>query len=140
MLSPLQSRFLRTKRKCFDASKRAKTTNRILLTVIFLLFAFGVIEFRAFTIRHPGLIAVLIGVAGEVYFDWKKEVGREALLRKVFMAFLVLGLSYELFEASNTDKEAANAIELASKANERTATIESNNLVLEAKLLPRTIT
>jgi hypothetical protein len=91
--------------------------------------------------KHPGLIGVLVAVSGEVYFDWKEEVGKKGRWKKFFMALLVVSLAYELYEASETDEEAANAIELAGKANERASTnelrvaeLQSNNLVLATQL------
>ena len=117
--------------------------------------------------EHPGLIAVFIGVTGEVCIDWKEEIGPHSRWKKIFMALLVLGLAYELYEAVEADKKTAAAIKLAGEANERASTnelqvvvlknetallvssnlnlaanveeLKSNNIILAAKLLPRTI-
>ena len=85
---------------------------------------------------------MLIAVAGEVVCDWSETTGKRAWWKKFFMALLVIGLTYELVEASITDKEASEAIERsgiaeqkAGAANERAANTESNNLVLQAKVL-----
>lgn len=142
--------------KILDAKKIAKAKNKILLAIISILFfalLLWSLAFREFVSNHPGLIGVLIAVSGEVYFDWKKESGRDAKWKKFFMALLVVSLAYELYEASESDKKAADAIKLAGlanesagKSNERAANTESNNLALrtkvlelEAKMQPRSI-
>jgi len=105
---------------------------------------FAIWEFSA---RHPGIIAVLIAVAGEVACDWNETTGRRAKLKKFFMALLVVGLAYELVEAAKTDKDAADAIERAANAeikvtglNLRVEELRKANDELEAKLQDRRIT
>ena len=70
-------------------------------------------------IRHPGLIAVLIGVLGEVVCDWREMHGRPGRIKRFFAGLLVVGLAYEFIEAANADKQVA--------------TIEANNVTLGIK-------
>jgi hypothetical protein len=93
-----------------------------------------------FVTRHPGLMLVLIGVAGEVACDWKEMTGRLAWAKKISAMLLVIGLAVEFWESAKLDNEVADT-------KERTALVESNNLVLkkqvlelEAKMQPRRIT
>jgi hypothetical protein len=119
--------------KNLDAKKIARAKVKICLVIASVLFVAALIvfpAFRSFSFKHPGLIGVLIGVSGEVYFDWKEEKGKTAKWKRFFMALLVVSLTYELIEASENDKEAANAINLAGQADEHAAETESNNLVL----------
>jgi hypothetical protein len=119
--------------KTFDTKKIAKAKFKICVAIASVLFLALLIvfpAFRAFSLKHPGLIGVLVGVSGEVYFDWKEEKGKNAKWKRFFMALLVVSLTYELIEASENDKEAANAIKLAGQADEHAAETESNNLVL----------
>jgi hypothetical protein len=90
--------------------------------------------------RHPGLLLVLIGVVGEIACDWKEMEGRLARAKRISAILLVVGLMMEFWEAAKSDNEVADT-------KERTALVESNNLVLrsnvvalEIKLQPRTIT
>jgi hypothetical protein len=112
----------------------------------------------AFVERHPGIVIVLIGVAGEVFCDWKTIEGKWAMARKAFAVLLVIGLAWELIEAGKSDAELAEAKRIsgsaferaavaereASQANERASETESNNLALSIKLeklkQPRIIT
>ncbi|HEV2454323.1 MAG TPA: hypothetical protein VGY98_08680, partial [Verrucomicrobiae bacterium] len=82
-------------------------------------------------VKHPGLIGVLVGVGGEVYFDWKEEKGKNARWKRFFMALLLVSLAYELYEASQNDKEAATAIKMAGQANERAAAFDADRVVVE---------
>jgi hypothetical protein len=121
----------------FKIRKIAKIITIIIISVGFIcLFAwlFCPASLRFFLLEHPGLMAVFIGVAGEVYFDWGEETGRHSRWKKFFMALLVVGLAYELFEASESDKKAATAIELAGKANEHAANTESDNWILQSNV------
>jgi hypothetical protein len=61
----------------------------------------------SFVIRHPGLLLVLLGVAGEVVFDWPEAHGPLAWARRLSSAVLVVGLVVEFFEAAQSDKEIA---------------------------------
>src|SRR5437762_1395177 len=66
--------------------------------------------FCIFAKRHPGLIAVLIGVAGEVILDWRDaSKDNRGRWKRFFMALLVIGLAVDLYEAKNADKEAVDA-------------------------------
>ena len=94
-----------------------------------------------FAIRHPGLMLVLIGVAGEVACDWKEMAGRLAWAKKLSAMLLVIGLVVEFWESAKLDNEVADtkertaiAVKDASQANERAANTESNNLVLDKQL------
>jgi hypothetical protein len=128
--------------KNFDAKKIAKAKNKILFasgSVVFFVLLICSSAFREFVSNHPGLIAVLIGVSGEVYFDWKEERGEHARWKKLFMALLIVGLTYELYEASESDKKAADAIKVAGRANERASSnewrvAELNKETADAKL------
>jgi hypothetical protein len=114
-----------------------------------------------FVLRHPGLLLVLIGVAGEIICDWKDMEGRLARAKKLSAILLVVGLTMEFWEAAKSDEEIAKlklqtadsnlaaqrAAEESGQANERAANTESNNLVLQTRLIelenkikPRTIT
>jgi len=118
----------------FDARKIASAKNKILFATAFVcigLLLFWSASLRTFALKHPGIIGVLVAVAGEVYFDWKETIGKHARWKRFFMALLVVSLAYELYEAAETDKQAADAITLAGSANERAANTESNNAVLQ---------
>ena len=127
--------------------KATKVISFVVLFISFLVWLFCSPSLRFFLSEHPGLIAVFIGVSGEVYFDWREEKGAHSRWKKFFMALLVVGLAYELFEASESDKKAADAIKSAGQANERASSNEvqvaeltSNNIALQLKLQPRIIT
>jgi len=121
-----------------------------------------------FASRHPGILLVLLGVAGEVIFDWKEMKGRLAWAKRLSALVLIAGLILEFSEAARSDEDVSAAIERAGiaekeagQANERAAEfdadrvtiakeaeeIRSTNFVLQAKVLelegklkPRTIT
>lgn len=99
---------------------------------------------------------MLLGVAGEVIFDWKDMKGRLAWAKRLSALILIAGLVLEFSEAAKSDREVANtnlvakqaetnaaasyerariAEQNAGEANERAANTESNNLVLQAKVL-----
>jgi hypothetical protein len=93
-----------------------------------------------FATRHPGILLVLLGVVGEVVFDWKEMKGRLAWAKRLSALVLIAGLILEFSEAAKSDNEVADT-------KERTALVVSNNLVLQAKVLelegklkPRAIT
>src|ERR1035437_2611527 len=95
-----------------------------------------------FVTRHPGLMLVLIGVAGEVACDWKEMAGRLAWAKKISAMLLVIGLAVEFWESAKLDNEVADtkertavAAKEASQANVRAATTESNNLALKKQML-----
>src|ERR1700720_2994888 len=107
--------------------------------------------FFEFIERHPGLLLVLIGVAGEIFCDWKEMgVGRLAKAKRISAILLVIGLMMEFWEAAKSDNEIAKmnlkaeqaardaaasyensavAKKEAGEANERASNTESNNLV-----------
>jgi|SRR5580765_2490256 len=101
-----------------------------------------------FVKRHPGIVLVLVGVAGEITLEWKSAKGKLAWLKKSFWVLLVLGLAIEFGEAAKSDKDVAiiskqsgDAIERAGKANqfaaesnERSKQLEATNLVLRSNL------
>jgi hypothetical protein len=115
-------------RKNLDANNTAKAAKSILWVIVSIgvftsaLFLFP--PLKLFVFNHPGLIGVLIAVAGEVWLDWNLETGKHAALKRFFMALLVVSLAYELYEASETDKKAADAINLAGQANQRASSNE----------------
>lgn len=93
-----------------------------------------------FSKRHPGIVLVVVGVAGEgvdifvkIFFkEWskKRELGIE-IIAAIFWAMVVFGLTLEMFEAAKSDKEfmvltkqSADANKLAGEANERAAKFE----------------
>jgi hypothetical protein len=76
------------------------------------------------SIKHPGVVLVLIGVFGEIALEWKKT--KDAWLKKAFWVLLIMGLVLEFREAAKSDLEAAK--------------LEQSNLELQIKLQPRTIT
>jgi hypothetical protein len=69
-----------------------------------------------FSLRHPGLLLVLVGVAGEVYFEWKEEAWCKHWKKKVSALLLIFGLCLEFIEAAKSDKNVAASIENASNA------------------------
>jgi hypothetical protein len=90
-----------------------------------------------FAARHPGILLVLLGVAGEVIFDWKEMKGRLAWAKRFSAIVLIAGLVLEFAEAAKSDRDVSAAIERAGnaekeagQANERAAIIESNNAAL----------
>lgn len=92
----------------------------------------------AFSKRHPGILLVLVGVAGEVFFGWAAPKNRREVLEKFCAVLLVVGLVVEIVEASKEDKQiatanvlAAQANEVAGKANERAAEIEKTEAMIE---------
>jgi hypothetical protein len=79
-------------------------------------------------------------VVGEIACDWKEMEGRLARAKRISAMLLVVGLMMEFWEAAKSDNEVADT-------KERTALVESNNLVLrsnimalELKFKPREIT
>jgi len=92
-----------------------------------------------FLTRHPGILLVLIGVAGEIVCDWKKEGFRDKL-KTVFAVLLVLGLAIEILEAAKSDKEVADTKKLTALVESNNLVLRSNVLALEIKLKDRTIT
>jgi hypothetical protein len=82
--------------------------------------------------RHPGLLLVLVGVAGEIFCDWREMTGKLALAKKTSAVLLVAGLLLEFNEAAKSDTEVARlglqtavAVAKATEANERTANLEN---------------
>lgn len=73
------------------------------------------------------MLLVLIGVAGEIICDWKEMEGRLARAKRISAILLVVGLMMEFWEAAKSDSELADT-------KERTALVESNNLVLKTNV------
>jgi hypothetical protein len=69
-----------------------------------------------FATRHPGLLLVLLGVAGEVIFDWKEMKGKMAWAKRISAIVLISGLILEFYEAAKSDKVVAASIERAGNA------------------------
>jgi len=99
----------------------------------------------SFVRRHPGLLLVLIGVAGESILDWQDSHGTLGWVRRFFSLVLIARLIEEFYEASKSDKEVAaltlqtasaqkqiaeislevaKANQAAAEANERAARLE----------------
>jgi hypothetical protein len=113
-----------------------------------------------FSRRHPGILLVTIGVAGEALeifcklydkmFDKKRSKKFEIFLESwgaFFWVVLIAGLILEMGEAGKIDTHLGEAEREAGQAIERAAITESNNLVLrsnvvvlEKQLQPRIIT
>ena len=94
-----------------------------------------------FASRHPGILLVLLGVAGEVVFDWKEMKGRLAWAKRMSALILIAGLILEFSEAAKSDKDVSAAMKAAGQTNERASTnelrvaeLQSNNIVLETQL------
>ena len=120
-----------------DVKRIARAKGKVFLVILLLSFVALVIwfpTFRAFAVKHPGLMGVLVAVSGEVYFDWNEEAGRNAKWKRFFMALLVVSLAYELYEASESDKEAAKATKLAGLANERASSNEEHVAQLQLQI------
>jgi hypothetical protein len=100
-----------------------------------------------------GFVFVWVGVAGEgaeiiakLRFkkSFKKHEHSWDIVSGICWLILVVALAVEFMGNVNAmriaDRENTRLADLASAANERAANIESNNIVLQAKMLPRTIT
>jgi len=57
-----------------------------------------------FATRHPGIVLVLLGVVGEVVFDWKEMKGKMAWAKRLSAIVLIAGLMLEFSEAAKSDK------------------------------------
>jgi hypothetical protein len=77
--------------------------------------------------HHPGLVAVLVGVVGEIALEWREMVEKRQRLKRLFSSILVLGLAWEFIEAADVDKDVADT-------QARTALIESNNAALSVRI------
>lgn len=86
-----------------------------------------------FILRHPGLLLVLLGVAGEVAFDWGEMKGRKTLGKKISAILLIVGLVVEFGEAAKSDTQ---VVELQKKTEE----LRKENLQLQSRIQPREIT
>jgi hypothetical protein len=62
-----------------------------------------------FLMRHPGILLVIIAVAGEVACEWNRERNLVERLKKFFGVLLVVGLILEMAEASKSDVHVAEA-------------------------------
>jgi hypothetical protein len=71
--------------------------------------------------NHPGILLVIIGVAGEIVCEWDKEKGTRGRLIRLFGLLLVIGLLLEIWEAV--------------KADEQVAHLTQTNLVLQSNVL-----
>ena len=77
-----------------------------------------------FAKRHPGILLVLIGVAGEVICDWKEMGKRLAWAKRLSAILLIMGLAVEFGEAAKSDNEVADT-------KLHTRLVESNNVALQ---------
>ncbi len=73
--------------------------------------------------KHPGIILVVIGVAGEILAAWKKPQTTREALEKFFGIMLIAGLVLEIWEATKEDRQVAG-LEL------RTVNVETTNALL----------
>jgi hypothetical protein len=80
---------------------------------------------RSFWKEHPGILMVVLGVAGEVVCDWNTEKTLKERLKKLFGILLVAGLLVEIIEAIKADRQIA--------------VLKGQNLALEEKLAFRRI-
>lgn len=62
-------------------------------------------NFLPFLKKHPGIALVIIGVAGEIALEWKKENGRRGHFLRFFGVLLLCGLLWEIFESIATDNQ-----------------------------------
>src|SRR5437016_12669955 len=100
----------------------------------FEIFAFSFVAgLETFCKNHPGILLVILGVAGEVICEWNKEKGIRGKLIKVFGFLLVAGLILELWEAVKADEQVA-------QLTQTNLVLRSNVVALEIKLQPRRIT
>ena len=87
-----------------------------------------------FAARHPRIVMVLIGVAGEVLFDWKDMKGKRTWDKRLSAIILITGLFLELFEAATSDKEYAALSIKTAQLHSNNLAIDSQNLQLEQQL------
>jgi hypothetical protein len=95
-----------------------------------------------FCSNHPGILLVLVGVAGEIVCGWKKSETKRETWEKFFGIMLIVGLVVEIWEAAGQDKEVAQlalkagrAMERAAMANERASTNEAFAKQLEIQVI-----
>jgi hypothetical protein len=88
-----------------------------------------------FCTNHPGILLVVIGVAGEILLEWGKEKGTRGKLIRFFGLVLVVGLLLEIWEAVKSDEQVAELMKsnlgLAAELEEtkrNQARIEPENL------------
>src|SRR5437763_1828475 len=92
-------------------STSSRTIRRAILAGF--ITAFGVVllwsfcTFWTFANKHPAIFLVVIGVVGETVFDWNKKKEVKERLKKFFAFMLIVGLVWEIPEASENDKKAA---------------------------------
>jgi hypothetical protein len=104
------------------AAQMSKTAIAILSSVI-LIFVLSVSFFssvRFFCLEHPGILLVVLAVAGEVVCDWNRKKNLRERLKKFFGILLVVGLLLEIAEAIKSDEKAESA-NLAAKQAEKDA-------------------
>ena len=87
-----------------------------------------------FISHHPGLFLVLLGVIGEIVFEWKEMgKGRKALWLKASASMLIVGLLLEFLEAADSD-------ELVAETQLHVEELRRSNDALKAEVQWRTIT
>ena len=94
------------------------------LSAIIFLFAvsFSISEsVRFFCKEHPGILIVVISVAGEIVCEWRTEKSFIERLKKFFGICLVVGLLLEIAEAVKSDKQVE--------------TLRGENLVLQTNVV-----
>jgi hypothetical protein len=94
--------------------------------------------------NHPGILIVVLGVAGEIICEWNREKGIRGLLIKTFGLCLVAGLLLEIWEATKTDALVARVMNDNLKLQTELVSMESkvaeaNRQVAESNLKIRKI-
>lgn len=121
----------------------SKTSIAILSAVIFILVVSISVSksVRFFCWEHPGILLVVIAVAGEVICDWNRKKTLKERLKKFFGTILVVGLMLEISEAVKSDEqvslanlEARKAGSEASLANLHVASLSNETVHLSIKL------
>jgi hypothetical protein len=153
-----------TKARIRRITATTSKTAIVVLSAVILALIVSVSVFRSvrfFCWEHPGILLVVLAVAGEVICDWNRKKNLKERLKKAFGMLLVAGLILEIVEAARADRDvavanleakragtnaaasyerAAVAEREAGQANERAANTESNNFVLQKQMQPRIIT
>jgi hypothetical protein len=137
-----------SQRKAALSNSNSETTNNIpavhassfsrsvSLSIGLLALTVASVIFWEFVWNHPGVILVLLGVAGENLWDEKTTDGMKAMYRWS-ANMLILGLVVEMFEAVQLDGKLTEAKMAAATANERAEELRKANLALERGVQPR---
>jgi len=126
------SRFLLLKSWAIAKTKRVAAqmsrTAIAMVSAVILIFILSVSissSVRFFCLEHPGVLIVVIAVAGEVVCDWNRNKSLRERLKKLFGMLLVAGLLIEIAEAIKSDRTVASArLEIAKLKQPRTLTTD----------------